>query len=333
ELGRGRQGRVFLATQPALADRPVILKLTPRDDREHSSLARLQHTHIVPLYWVQDFPDRHLRLLGMPYLGGATLAQIREGLRDRPVSQRSGRDLLEVLDAVQDQAPLCLPAHGPARVLLRRSSWAEAICWIGACLAEALDYAHQRGLVHLDLKPSNVLIASDGQPLLLDFHLAREPLSAGKSAPDWFGGTPAYMAPEQREAWTAIEAGRPLPVPVDGRADIFALGHLLYEALGRKNPIVSPGLADVLHKCLAVRPDDRYPQAGALAEDLRRHLEDRPLKGVPNRDLQERWGKWRRRHPLVLPLGLFLAGMVGGGILGGVAGPSRNGKDLRGGRE
>ena len=75
-LGRGVRGRVFLAAQPALASRLVVLKLTPRDGREHLSLARLQHAHIVPLYWVQDLPDRDLRVMCMPYLGGTTLAHV-----------------------------------------------------------------------------------------------------------------------------------------------------------------------------------------------------------------------------------------------------------------
>src|SRR5262249_47510936 len=74
ELGRGAQGRVFLATQRVLADRPVVLKFVPLLGREHLSLARLQHTHIVPLYLVQDYPDRLLRALCLPYFGGVTLA-------------------------------------------------------------------------------------------------------------------------------------------------------------------------------------------------------------------------------------------------------------------
>src|SRR5260370_10349379 len=81
ELGHGIRGRVFLATQPALADRPVVLKITSCDGGEHLSLARLQHTHIVPLYSVQDFLGRNLPILCFPYFGGATLSQIAERLR------------------------------------------------------------------------------------------------------------------------------------------------------------------------------------------------------------------------------------------------------------
>src|SRR5262245_42345248 len=76
ELGSGALGRVILATQTDLADRPVVLKLTPCDGGEHLSLARLQHTHIVPLYGVRDEPTLNLRLLCMPYFGSATLAKI-----------------------------------------------------------------------------------------------------------------------------------------------------------------------------------------------------------------------------------------------------------------
>ena len=73
ELGRGALGRVFLATQPSLSDRPLAVKITARHGQEHLSLARLQHTHIVPLYHVQDFPKENLRAMCMPFLGGAIL--------------------------------------------------------------------------------------------------------------------------------------------------------------------------------------------------------------------------------------------------------------------
>src|SRR4029077_18308611 len=98
ELGRGASGRTYLATEPALADRPVVLKVISDDQEEHLRLARLQHTHIVPLYSEQTLPDRGLRALCMPYLGGASLAQIFEALRDIPVDRRRGRHLIEGLE-------------------------------------------------------------------------------------------------------------------------------------------------------------------------------------------------------------------------------------------
>jgi serine/threonine protein kinase/tetratricopeptide (TPR) repeat protein len=352
ELGRGAAGRTFLAAQPSLADRPVVLKVTARDHVEHLSLARLQHTHIVPLYSEQVFPDRGLRGLCMPYLGGATLARILDGLAAIPVDQRRGRDLLQALDRLGDgaddvkppaDAPAS-PAAGPYRQFLDQASYVQAVCWVAACLADALQYAHDRGLVHMDVKPSNVLIAADGQPMLLDFHLAVSPLrpgdGSGAGAIDRLGGTRGWMSPEQRSAMAAVVRGRDVAVAVDGRSDLYALGLLLYEALGgpghdgkgngndngdeqgqagpdrskrpqvrvlprldRRNPKVSTGLADVVQRCLEPDPADRYPGASALADDLRRHLNDLPLRGVPNRSVVERWQKWRRRRPDALTRG------------------------------
>lgn len=323
ELGRGAQGRVFLASQRALADRSVVLKFVPLVGREHLSLARLQHTHIVPLYFVQDYPERLLRALCLPYFGGATLAALLEAVRGIPLAERSGRLLLDAIRHAQTSSPVAVPVRGPACHFLAQKSYVEAACWIGACLADALHYAHERGVLHLDLKPANVLLAADGQPMLLDFHLARPPLTPGARPPDWLGGTPAYTAPEQREAWQAVRDGRPLSAALDGRADLFALGVLLREMLSgempntegaaaidlrRLNPAVTPGLADVLRKCLAPDPQARYADAAALADDLRRHLQALPLRGVSNRSWRERWTKWRRRRPLApAALALLLA--------------------------
>jgi serine/threonine protein kinase/tetratricopeptide (TPR) repeat protein len=326
ELGRGAQGRVYLARQEQLADRFLVLKMSPCSGREHLSLARLQHTNIVPLYWAQDLLPRNLRILVFPYLGGATLADVLGRLADRPPAQLSGADLLTALDEGALPELLALPLEGPARQALVGDSYVQAICRIGASLAEALHYAHERGLLHLDVKPSNVLLAADGQPMLLDFHIARSPLKAGDSALVGFGGTPGYMSPEQERLLEAVKRGAPAPEPVDGRSDIYSLGRLLYEALGgelpessvpagpalrRLNPQVSMGLADIVAHCLANRPEDRYPDAGTLAADLRRHLEDQPLRGVANRSWAERWRKWRRRAPYALPLAGLLLALLG----------------------
>src|SRR5262249_5058799 len=207
---------------------------------------------------------------------------------------------------------VAVPTRGPARTLLSGATFAQTMCVIGACLAEALKYAHERGLVHLDLKPANVLLAADGQPMLLDFHLARAPLKPGGASPGWFGGPPKYRPPGQRQAPAAVKARRIDFPAVDGRSDIYSLGLVLYEALGgeipfdpqaefprleRRNAQVTTGLADIIHKCLAADPARRYADAGALATDLNCYLADRPLRGVGNRSLAERWRKWKRRRP------------------------------------
>jgi tetratricopeptide (TPR) repeat protein len=223
-----------------------------------------------------------------------------------------------------------LPVEGPACQFLAGASYVRAVCWLGICLAEALQYTHERGLVHLDLKPSNVLWGADGQPMLLDLHLARGPISAGTAAPAWLGGTPMYMAPEHRLALAAVQGGRTVPLSVDGRADLYAFGLVLCEALAgalpptgqsaaswlrRQNAQVTLGLADMVGKCLADSPSGRYQTATALADDLRRHLADLPLRGVRNRSLGERWRKWRRRRPLrVAWLGLLLVILGGAGL-------------------
>jgi serine/threonine protein kinase/tetratricopeptide (TPR) repeat protein len=332
ELGQGAQGHVFLARQRSLADRPVVLKTTCRRGREHLSLARLQHTHIVPLYWVQDDPEHDKRTLCMPYFGSLTMAALLPALRHIPVAQRTGQDILRALDGAGPTPAAPLQARGPARQALARASYAQAVAWLGACLAEALAYAHERGLVHLDVKPSNILLAADGQPMLLDFHLAQAPLKAGATPPWGLGGTPIYMSPEQRAAAAAVSRGRPLPLAVDGRSDVYSLGLVLYQALGgslplqypnpphleRCNPQVSPGLADVIHKCLTEAPGGRYPDAASLATDLRRHLGDLPLRGVANRSWPERWRKWRCRRPHALFSLCLLLLVLGGTLAGGL---------------
>lgn len=323
ELGRGSLGRVYLATQSSLSDRAVVLKLMPSTGQEHLALARVQHTHIVPLLSVVDCPERHLKAMCMPYFGGQTLAWILGKINGRPLNQRNGKQMLAVLDEAQAEVPFALPVRDPARRYLTHASYDQAVCWIGACIAEALRYAHQRGLVHLDLKPSNVLLSAEGQPMLLDFHLAREPIRAGGPAPHGLGGTPAFMSPEQWAAFEALQEKRQNEQVVDGRSDIYSLGIILYVALGGPvpenpnstppllheiNPQIPLSLTDLIAKCLARNPADRYPDAGVLAADLWRHLKDLPLLGVPNRSLRERWRKWRRRRPH--RLGLLASALV-----------------------
>src|SRR5262249_52231461 len=112
---------------------------------------------------------------------------------------------------------------------LRRSSYVEAVVRTICRLSEGLAYAHDRGVIHRDLKPANVLLSDDGQPLILDFHIASQatiPSSAAAVA----GGTIPYMAPESLQALVSGSSGG------DARSDIYAIGVILYELLTRRLP-------------------------------------------------------------------------------------------------
>jgi eukaryotic-like serine/threonine-protein kinase len=314
ELGRGASGKTYLAAEPSLSNRLVVLKVITDDQEEHLSLARLRHTHIIPLFSEQSWPERGLRALCMPYLGGASLTRILEGVAHIPPAERRGRDLLDVLGRVRRVEADPSIADSPFRRYLEQASYVQAVCWIVACLADALHAAHAHGLLHMDVKPSNVLIAADGLPVLLDFHLAHRPMAAGERIGDRLGGTPGWMAPEHRAAMDAVGRGQVLSEAVDGRADLYGLGLLLRyalagpEARGRgdnrswhtQNSRVTTGLADIVDKCTAENAPGRYGDAGALADDLRRYLSEQPLRGVANRSVLETWRKWRRRRPAAL---------------------------------
>jgi serine/threonine protein kinase/tetratricopeptide (TPR) repeat protein len=318
ELGRGAFARVYLAEQTDLAGRKVALKLSTRFGvAEPDVLARLQHTHIVPIYSV----ERHGRTqaIVMPYLGSTTLADVLAALKARHAWPQSGRALA---DTIVDRAgrtatgdPPAAPVERPAATLpleeLRKLSYCDAVLWLGWKLADALAHAHARGVLHRDVKPANVLLTDDGQPMLLDFNLA-----ADAGSPADAGGTPAYMAPEQR---AALGTGR---TPPDPRSDLYSLGLVLAELLTGsvpkaepgsppylrdRNPQVTPSVEAILRKCLAFDPADRYRSARELADELHRQITHQPLAATREPSPRERLRKWKRRHPLLASNGTVAA--------------------------
>ena len=217
--------------------------------------------------------------------------------------------------------------------LPRRSPW-----W-GARLAEALQYAHDCGVLHHDIKPSNVLVTADARPMLLDFNLAAP--SGGDECSGDIGGTLAYMAPEHLEAVVdSKDETAASRSPVDGRADIYSLGVVLHEALGyrlfghaetgeaaadglsalivsRTAPAfrqkgtaqgrkVPAALEAVIRRCLQPNPAHRYARAAELAADLRAIADNGPLRFArepePSRTLHARW---RNRRALASALGVL----------------------------
>jgi serine/threonine protein kinase/Flp pilus assembly protein TadD len=330
ELGRGAFGRVFLAEQPDLGDRPVVLKVSVEVKAEALALARLLHTNIVPVYSVHRAGT--LQAVCMPYWGGTTLAHAVHRLRGDTVPD-SGRELVTLLHSSaasnrpaapgsSDTLPVLHPPSSTTVLeLLGGLSYVDAILWVGARLADALAHAHDRGILHRDLKPANVLLTDEGQPLLLDFNLATDTRFGGIAEAARLGGTLPYMAPEHIESFSG-QARR-----VDARGDLYSLGVILFELLtGRppfrlfkkatpdalrqmvadrqavprmrdRNPAVSPAVEAIVRKCLDPDPGRRYATGHDLQEDLERQLHHQPLRHISEPSRAERARKWSRRHP------------------------------------
>lgn len=202
-----------------------------------------------------------------------------------------------------------------------RMSTTELALWIISELADGLAHAHQRGVLHRDIKPANVLLSDDGLPMLLDFNLAASTRANDRSH-QVVGGTLRYMSPEQLRAVQNQRSS------LDARADLFSLGVVLYELLHRRAPYpdrtgswdevleqmlndrrtlptmsvqwregLSPAVLSILSRALAFDPADRYQSASEFRDDLRAHLQARPLLAAKDRSLRERVHKWNVRHP------------------------------------
>jgi eukaryotic-like serine/threonine-protein kinase len=281
ELGRGAFGRVFLARQGDLADRPVALKISANVTEETHALAQLQHTNIVPIHSVHRCGS--LQAVCMPYLGPTTLANVLSDLKRHQTLPDSGAGLLsswnprdrpsaraseEVADAAEKSEPAVeTPSAAEGRPAvqierLRGLGYVQAVLWLAARLADGLAHAHERGILHRDLKPANVLFSDDGEPLLLDFNMAADTKLRGHASAAMIGGTLPYMAPEHLEAFH--NGGQ----SVDARSDIFSLGVILYELLTGRHPFPTPRgpVDEVLPQMIA---DRQVPPPGMRQSNKR----------------------------------------------------------------
>lgn len=335
ELGHGAAGRVYLAAQGELAQRLVALKITNEPNIEPLQLAQLQHSNIVPIYSVHRHQE--WQAVCMPFMGHFTLADFVKHTSRGEERTRRGRELLStVAEQTEETIRNQVRGYGADREPATTAStpffpraelrfvpdldYVATCVWIASRIADGLAHAHRRGIVHSDLKPSNILIGNDGEPLILDFHLAQR---VDAQTPRLVGGTLPYMAAEHLEA---IAAGR-APGP---QTDVFSLGVVLYQLLtgrcpyaervgawseslpsliadrriapappSQLNPLVSPDVDAIVAKCLAPREQNRYATASQLASDLQRHLDFLPPQHARSFAPREHFRKWLIRHPTV----------------------------------
>ena len=288
-LGRGGMGVVYQARQLRL-NRLVALKMILAGDHagpealerllaEAETIAQIKHPNIVQIHAIGDCGG--LPYVELEFVEGGSLGARLDGT---PWSPRSAARLVE-------------------------------------CVARAASEAHRLGIVHRDLKPANILLTAGGEPKISDFGLAKcLEKESGLTRTESVLGSPSYMAPEQAD-------GR--AKDVGPAADIYALGATLYELITGRRPFVAPTILATLDlvknsepvpprrlqphlprdleticlKCLEKEPQQRYPSAEALAEDLEAFLNDDPIRIRPPRPW-ERAVRWVRRRPAVAALAL-----------------------------
>lgn len=325
ELGRGGFATVYLARQVSLG-RLVALKVGPNRGREAQTLASLEHDHIVHVFSESVDEARQARFLCMQYVAGATLADVMQQLSPEIRSQGNGSDYLAALDRISKHTDEFRPSALQERQALAEGTFFEAVCWIGAKLSSALQFAHDQGVLHRDIKPANILVNAYGRPFLADFNLASNTSSDHDVL---VGGTLPYMSPEHLRAFISRFQDDWNFVGV--QSDLYSLGVVLYELLTGKRPYSSsinpqvsreealqgllakrmepvaplsdivptiPHCLDmVIRSCLSPNPITRYQSASELGKALeacRLHL--RSLHQLPP---PPAWVNYFHSHPFI----------------------------------
>lgn len=277
ELGRGALARAYLCRESKLGGREVVVKVARGNGYEAELIARLDHPNIVPVYSVVNDVEAYVSYICMPFRGRSTLQQLADAAsKEVPIS----------FDAI---ARLAGSGHDRSRF---GGTYVDGVIRLVIKLADALCHAHSAGVLHGDLKPSNVLLTATLEPLLIDFNLARDQRSGVAPC----GGTLAYMPPEIVEGICEDKASSG---DYDVRSEIYSFGALLYVLLTgdlpypirdetdagqvarqlceahrsgpplvrQRNPIVNRGLERLVIDCLAV---DRALRPASMHEVWKR---------------------------------------------------------------
>jgi hypothetical protein len=258
--------------------------------------------------------ERGVHYYAMQFIEGRTLAQLLEQQRQGGEAPRQERPTTDNIPAGPTTPSADTAAQGcgatlPAR---RDAAYCRRVAEWGVQAAEALEHAHQLGIVHRDVKPGNLMLDGQGKLWVTDFGLARVGADNGLTLTGDLLGTLRYMSPEQALAKRAV---------IDHRTDLYSLGATLYELLTlqpvfagadrqellrqialeepkpprRITTTIPAELETIVLKAMEKNPADRYATAKELADDLRRYLEDRPIR-AKRPTMAQRLRKWRQRH-------------------------------------
>jgi serine/threonine protein kinase/Flp pilus assembly protein TadD len=348
EVGRGGMGVVYEAEQLSLRRR-VALKVLPfagtldpkqlqRFQNEAQAAACLHHGNIVPVYFVGC--ERGVHYYAMQFIDGQTLAELIHQLQQPAAPGPGGVDERTTAHPPQGAAGLAAATEPAAR----QTTWASSgsgrgrefyrqVAELGVQAAEALDHAHQAGVVHRDVKPGNLLLDGQGKLWVTDFGLAHVQSGASLTVTGDLVGTLRYMSPEQALAKRVV---------IDHRTDVYSLGATLYELLTlrpafggtdrqellrqiafeepqaprRIDRAIPAELETIVLKALEKNPADRYATAQEMADDLRRFLDDQPIR-ARRPSWRQVAAKWARRHRGVVWAGAVMLAVVlvlGGGF-------------------
>jgi serine/threonine protein kinase/tetratricopeptide (TPR) repeat protein len=364
--------QVSLGRKVALKVLPFAAMMDQRQlqrfQNEARAAASLRHPNVVQVHHVGC--ERAVHFYAMDYIEGQTLADLIHHLRrieglEGDASENGGEGILELADSLvsgrfappdkrpdavvstvaiaQDQTPGgAAENRGAAQAATstepstRSLAYFRSIVEIGVQVADALDHAHEHGVIHRDIKPSNVILDNTGKPWVTDFGLARIESDAPLTVSGDLLGTVRYMSPEQALAKRIV---------IDQRTDVYSLGATLYELLTlrpvfsgqdrqellrqiafeepkpprKAKKAIPEELEIIVLKAMAKNPAERYDTAQELADDLRRFLEDKPIR-AKRPSLIQRAAKWSRRHKPVVwsaavsVVALLVLGLIGLGI-------------------
>jgi eukaryotic-like serine/threonine-protein kinase len=321
EVGRGGMGVVYEAEQLPLGRRvalkvlPSTASLDPRQRQrfqvEAQAAALLHHEHIVPVFGVGC--DHGMHYYAMQFIDGRSLTDVIRSLRPAqpvaPLNETKTSDDSPVLEI----GPVHTPSAKSTGSSLTHRQHSQMVAQLGIQVALALEHAHEIGVIHRDIKPSNLLIDCRDHLWVADFGLARLPQDEHDlTRTGDLVGTLRYMSPEQLRGERGV---------IDARSDIYALGVTLYELLTlrpafdgcdrnellrrivdeeaahprRLNPSIRRDLETIILKAMEKDPSARYSSARALADDLKRFLDDQPIE-ARRPSLFDRAVKWSRRH-------------------------------------